>query len=160
VNRLQIYYQLNKERLKAQARARYATKREEIRQKLNEYGRKNRVAAKERLQKWRKDNPDKAKEQSRRYYANSVARRAHVKLETAYRRAAIANRKCICCTNIMFRTVYAASELVGGEVDHIKAIALGGKHCVKNLQILSVEEHKEKTKRDLAECRRLRAAAK
>jgi 5-methylcytosine-specific restriction endonuclease McrA len=50
--------------------------------------------------------------------------------------------------------------LVCGEVDHVIALALGGTHCVKNLQILSVEEHKEKTRRDRAEIRRQHAAAK
>jgi len=153
----QTYYQKNKVRLKERSNRRYAEKREEIRVTQNAYARSHRHEAQERQRTWREVHPEEYKEQARRGYATSAKRRAQIKLHTARRRAV---SKCTCCTAEQFRAVYWAAELVGGEVDHVRALALGGIHCVKNLQILSVEAHKEKTKSDLAKCRRLHATAK
>jgi 5-methylcytosine-specific restriction endonuclease McrA len=47
----------------------------------------------------------------------------------------------------------------GAEVDHKTPLNLGGRHCAKNLQALTYEEHKEKTRRDqtlIADARRKR----
>jgi 5-methylcytosine-specific restriction endonuclease McrA len=155
---VESYYARNKERLKAKANARYKEKRLEIRVKQNEYARAHRAEAQARQQAWRVANPEKYREQARRLYAASPKRRAGIKMATARRRSAGA--KCNCCSTKQIRIVYEAAELIGGEVDHILAFSLGGKHCVKNLQILDVEQHKEKTKRDLAEARRRHATAK
>jgi hypothetical protein len=152
------YYQRNKNQLKAKSAERYKEKRKEIRTAQNEYGRKNRPLLTAQQQKWRDVNHEKYLEGVRRRYKNNPNVRAQVKQHTARRRAS--ELKCTCCTKGHFRTVYDAAELIGGEVDHILALALGGLHCTKNLQILSVGEHKEKTKLDLAECRRQRAAKK
>jgi hypothetical protein len=152
------YYERNKERLKVKSNARYKLKRTEIRIKQNIYAREHREEANARQRAWRATNPQKYHEQARRLYAKSAVRRAGVKLSVARRRSP--GLKCHCCTSAQFKVVYKAAELIGGEVDHVLALALGGLHCVKNLQILSVEQHKEKTKQDLAECRRRHAAAK
>ena len=56
--------------------------------------------------------------------------------------------RCRCCSAKDIRIVYAAAALVGYEVDHIVALANGGKHCCKNLQLLTLAAHKEKTKQD------------
>jgi hypothetical protein len=62
-------------------------------------------------------------------------------------------RHCECCTIAQFIEVYRQAALVSGEVDHIRALALGGKHCVHNLQILTLAEHRLKTDADMREIR-------
>ena len=42
----------------------------------------------------------------------------------------------------------------GWEVDHIVPLCAGGADRVENLQWLTVHEHRRKTKRDVARCRR------
>lgn len=44
----------------------------------------------------------------------------------------------------------------GYEVDHIIPLCAGGPDTPENMQLLSVEEHKRKTKRDIQWCRCLR----
>lgn len=149
------YYQRHKTRLKAKSNARYHAKKQEIRAQQNAYAREHRKEAQDRQQVWRAANPERYRAQARDLYAKSPARRATIKLYNARRRSP--GLKCSCCSADLFRPVYYAAELINGEVDHVLALSLGGIHCVKNLQILSREEHKEKTKRDLTAARRLRA---
>ena len=60
---------------------------------------------------------------------------------------------CDCCDFQDFFPIYAEATLRGGhEVDHRKPRHQGGLHCLKNLQILTKEAHKEKTKRE-QQCR-------
>lgn len=44
------------------------------------------------------------------------------------------------------------------EVDHIKALCLGGLDDVENMQWLTVAEHRRKTREDVAACRLARRA--
>lgn len=44
----------------------------------------------------------------------------------------------------------------GWQVDHIIALVCGGRDSVDNLQWLSVEAHKAKTREDIKNCRRKR----
>jgi len=44
----------------------------------------------------------------------------------------------------------------GYEVDHVIQLCAGGPDAVDNMQWLTVEEHKAKTKREAGLCRRLR----
>lgn len=46
----------------------------------------------------------------------------------------------------------------GWEVDHRQALVCGGRDEVGNLQWLTVEEHRKKTRREVRECRRRRPA--
>ena len=67
----------------------------------------------------------------------------------ARKRAKKHQATCTCCTPKMFKEFYACVGK-GYEVDHIKALALGGSHCMSNLQVLSKTEHKIKTRADMA----------
>ena len=60
------------------------------------------------------------------------------------------NQTCSCCAKEDFDRIYREAQEKGYEVDHIEPLGLGGLHCLSNLQILSVEDHKEKTKKDIA----------
>lgn len=46
----------------------------------------------------------------------------------------------------------------GYQVDHVKPLCLGGLDDVENMQWLSVEEHRKKTREDVAVCRLARRA--
>jgi hypothetical protein len=90
-------------------------------------------------------DPERAKARSRVY------KRAHPEYgreDNAKRRAALRAARCECCTRKDLRRVYLVAELVCYEVDHVIALANGGKHCCKNLQLLSPEAHREKTKHE------------
>jgi 5-methylcytosine-specific restriction endonuclease McrA len=64
-------------------------------------------------------------------------------------RERLRGRACECCFGIDFQEIYQRAEMQGAHVDHIVALALGGKHCAKNLQILSIEQHLIKTAADM-----------
>lgn len=66
------------------------------------------------------------------------------------------NQRCSCCSKEAIAEIYVKAKANGGQVDHIIPVSLGGAHCLKNLQILTVAEHKEKTARD----KRIIAAAR
>ena len=104
---------------------------------------------------WRAAHPDKVREMSARWRAKSLPRRM---ANNALRRARKRQQACTCCKPSEIVALYVAARLTGCEVDHVLALALGGRHCLKNLQILTKEAHKEKTKRDrllIAQVRRL-----
>lgn len=48
----------------------------------------------------------------------------------------------------------------GYEVDHIMPLCAGGKDSPENMQLLTREQHREKTRDDLRRCRKLRANGK
>jgi hypothetical protein len=70
----------------------------------------------------------------------------------ANRRAMEISQRCACCTNAEIRKVYDVAAFcgVGSHVDHRVQLALGGPHCSRNLEALTVEAHKEKTRLDSA----------
>jgi 5-methylcytosine-specific restriction endonuclease McrA len=76
----------------------------------------------------------------------------------AKRRALEISRACSCCTTKQISDEFYSFVNHGfTEIDHITPLALGGLHCRKNLQLLTVLEHKAKTKLDrtrIAEFRR------
>jgi len=53
---------------------------------------------------------------------------------------------------------YKAAQLLSAEVDHRTPLAMGGAHCLKNLQILSPAAHRAKTARDQHHIREWRKA--
>lgn len=55
----------------------------------------------------------------------------------------------MCCTEAQVADFYLRVA-VGFEVDHIAPLAQGGLHCLKNLQILTIEEHRVKTSAELS----------
>jgi 5-methylcytosine-specific restriction endonuclease McrA len=73
-----------------------------------------------------------------RYYAHSSIARAKKN-----------NALCDCCTIDQFIEIYRAAASLKWQVDHIKPYCRGGIHCCSNLQIISPEKHKIKTRNDL-----------
>lgn len=136
--------------------------------------RKWREAHSERLraikQRWQATNSDKAREYNQKWYAANreeaierarkwaAANREKVNAQTQRRRARERDAECGCCTFQDFQRIYDLARLAGFEVDHIEPIALGGKHCRHNLQLLTPDDHRTKTNSDLrriAEVKRL-----
>lgn len=74
----------------------------------------------------------------------------------AERRARKLSQACFCCTREQIAELYALATMLGDEVDHRVPLALGGLHCLSNLQVLTKAEHYLKTASDLAEIRRWR----
>ena len=65
----------------------------------------------------------------------------------ARRRERKITQACGCCVPAQIRALYERCP-VGHHVDHEIPLAIGGKHCLKNLQILSEPEHIKKTSDD------------
>ena len=63
----------------------------------------------------------------------------------AWQKAKQRNLLCSCCSQEDFLPIYAFAYKIGHEVDHRHPSHLGGKHCLKNLQPLTVEAHKAKS---------------
>lgn len=57
-------------------------------------------------------------------------------------------QRCSCCTLIEIKA-FLATKPQGRETDHILAIGLGGAHCLKNLQFLTLAAHKAKSAEDM-----------
>jgi hypothetical protein len=78
--------------------------------------------------------------------------KAHPECLAAYgaiRRASRMQQQCGCCSVKELAEQHVEAKMCGGEVDHRIALNLGGHHCTKNLQVLTIAAHKEKTAIDL-----------
>ena len=129
------YYQDNKDAHAARCKANYDAK-------PAEYAARNRASY--------LANKDARAAYQKKYRAKNVERTRVVKCAQQNRRRAYhLFQLCGCCTQDALRRVYEIAPLVNGEVDHKIALALGGHHCVKNLQVLSLEEHAKKTASDM-----------
>jgi 5-methylcytosine-specific restriction endonuclease McrA len=87
------------------------------------------------IAKWHKANPGRGN--------------AHL----AMSRAKQLGLKCSCCKTKDFFPIYRAANLIDREVDHRIPKHLGGLHCLKNLQILTKADHREKNQLELAALR-------
>lgn len=102
----------------------------------------NRAAAR----KWAHNNPDKvAKMQARWCRENPEKHNAG----NAQFRAQRVAQVCTCCTKKDLLVFYDTRWLGEFEVDHRVPLALGGLHCVRNLQALTPEQHRIKTNLDV-----------
>jgi hypothetical protein len=122
-----------------------------------EYQRRKRAADSKWRRKWneyraawmaadRIKDPDKYRLRSNAWWrANRETKYAAVNARRALKRG----QRCECCSAAALRAIYKAAALLRAEVDHRKPLAIGGKHCCKNLQILSPAAHRAKTARDL-----------
>lgn len=81
---------------------------------------------------------------------------AKINAYNAARRAIKRNQLCDCCASKDIRALYAWARKLGCEIDHRRALRLGGLHCLKNLDVLTPEDHKAKTKQDAAQIALLR----
>jgi 5-methylcytosine-specific restriction endonuclease McrA len=107
------------------------------------------TCAKARFQRWRGKNLDRVKA-ARRAWAreNPTQARGLKNHSLMLQRARLRGNLCACCQPQQLLIVYKIAALMGAEVDHVVPIAAGGLHCRKNLQLLSTEDHREKTKTD------------
>jgi 5-methylcytosine-specific restriction endonuclease McrA len=107
-----------------------------------------------RRKRLRHAGPDLEKRRAyMREYNKQQRKLPHVRaLRNSADRRRVARKKgllCACCASIDFKMIYAAAKILHAEVDHRIPLALGGLHCLTNLQILTIDEHKTKTRRDL-----------
>ena len=105
----------------------------------------NPASAKAAQRKYRAKIVDKIREDNRAWWQSNPEK---VKGYNARRRARRLGQLCSCCTAADFEALYSLAEPWIHEVDHIVPLAAGGKHCTKNLQVLTVEQHKIKTRTD------------
>jgi 5-methylcytosine-specific restriction endonuclease McrA len=128
------------------------------------------------MRQWKRKNPEKVNATNARYRANNPGlnaryikasrernpavdnasrvkyrqtHQANRKANGAYRRAMKFHQTCNCCTREDVQQLFTLAHMISGHVDHIVPLALGGHHCGKNLQVLTVAAHREKTRRDL-----------
>lgn len=89
-------------------------------------------------------------EQKRRYHRSEYHRNPEPYIRRAQLREGKMKKdqRCKCCTNKQLAAVYRFAKMLGCEVDHRVPLAVGGMHCVENLQCLTEEEHAAKTEND------------
>lgn len=149
------WYEANLEKHRAATASWQRANPEKVREKSARWYAANRERVLAKRTGWRAANPEKARA------ADAARRRAYPEKINALnqrRRARKQNALCDCCTSADFQSVYDLARLAGFEVDHIEPLALGGKHCRRNLQLMTPEAHKAKTasdKRRIAEVRQL-----
>jgi hypothetical protein len=142
----------NRERVKAYDAKRYAENREREKARQAKRYAENPEREKARQAKWQRDNPERVNANSAKWRAAHPGKKNAL---TAKRRALKRAQTCTCCTPQQFADVYVQANKLGREVDHTKPLALGGLHCVKNLEGLTPAIHRFKT----AECDIPRIAA-
>ena len=79
---------------------------------------------------WKKAHPERARD---------IALRG-VNRRRARKQAAL----CECCAPVSFRFIYLQARGLKMEVDHVQPLAKGGKHCLRNLQLLDLTENRRK----------------
>lgn len=122
------------------------------------------------VRRWRHANPEHIRKyQAAWMAANTASRkltysayrknnRQKVNATNSRRRARQMGQLCVCCTSKDIEALYLVCP-EGSEVDHRVALALGGRHCLNNLQILTEAQHLKKTAKDIRACAALRKAA-
>lgn len=136
-----------KPRDKARDRANAIAWRKAHPERVKEAGRRYYAKNRERViasaKEWRKAHPERARELDRR---GLKRRSGYYTAKAKERRARRGAQRCSCCRPCEIARFYADAHALGLEVDHQVAIALGGKHCLKNLKALAPAEHAWKTK--------------
>jgi HNH endonuclease len=123
------------EKERARNRADYRKHRAKRIATVNRWRARNKV----RLRRWHRDY-------MRRNWKRIYERNKAIYIEGAQRRARnLARALCKCCSNTARVRIYALAQVQRKEVDHRKPLALGGKHCCKNLQLLTPAAHRKKT---------------
>ena len=104
---------------------------------------------------WRAANLEKARALDRARY-QSLARKEAAKatrrrwgkanrlkrlLERRHRIAVQKGATCDCCAPISFKFIYLQARSLKMHVDHVHPLAKGGKHCLRNLQLLEPIEN-------------------
>jgi 5-methylcytosine-specific restriction endonuclease McrA len=117
--------------------------------KCAKYKAANPDKAKAAVRLWQKAHPERQRAATRRWIAAhpqeqaAAARswrrrnRAVIAAHAARRRAKHAAQACGCCQPWSFRFIYAQARALGMHVDHVKPLARGGLHCLRNMQLLA-----------------------
>jgi 5-methylcytosine-specific restriction endonuclease McrA len=74
------------------------------------------------------------------YYRNKAAVMANVRRRQARQKAAL----CTCCAPAAFKFIYLRARRLKMEVDHVRPLSKGGKHCLHNLQFLTQHDNRVK----------------
>ena len=91
--------------------------------------------------RWTEANRDRVNAQALAWYRrNKTAVLVNVRKRQARMKAAL----CDCCATISFKFIYLQAKSLGMEVDHKRPLSKGGKHCLRNLQLL--ERHDNRVK--------------
>jgi 5-methylcytosine-specific restriction endonuclease McrA len=123
---LKKYAKDNKARINERSRARYAADSKKV------------LAAKK---KWRLANSDRKKAINRAWRLANPARDTAT---LARRRARKLAQTCGCCAPWSLKFIYAQGRALGMHVDHVKPLAKGGLHCLKNMQLLAPSDNQRK----------------
>jgi 5-methylcytosine-specific restriction endonuclease McrA len=149
---MKAYYALNKERIIAYAKIRYASKGEEIKAKNREYGaiyRENEIN-KDRISSYQKSHYEAHKAEKAAYgKAYNLANR-HIYRARDAKRYATKLHATPSWSNLEDISVFYAQCPKGSEVDHIcplKGKNVSGLHVLDNLQYLTTEENRRKGNR-------------
>ena len=78
---------------------------------------------------------------SRKWYSQNQA--THVS-RVRIRELRKAGALCACCAPISFKFIYLQARSLKMHVDHVQPLAKGGKHCLRNLQLLDPIENRRK----------------
>jgi HNH endonuclease len=168
------YAQDNRARINKRKRAWYVANREKLRAANNKWKAENTAkiqaanaayyaANTEKVHvannKWRAANPERVKatgaawriaNRERKKAQNRAWRLANPARDTATlarRRARKLAQTCGCCAPWSFKFIYAQGRALGMHVDHVKPLAKGGLHCLKNMQLLSPLDNQRKSAR-------------
>ena len=124
----------NRERINAQSRAWYHRNKASVRAKHAERNR-------ERSREWAAANREYAAAKSRRWRKENPEHRNYLNARTRARKRAAT---CACCAPISFRFIYLQALGLKMDVDHVQPLAKGGKHCLRNLQLLDPIKNRRK----------------
>jgi hypothetical protein len=115
----------------------------------------NRETLNAKLRNWHTVNPDKSRawdmaHPDRRRAISRNWKTAHPEqraIDGGRRRGRQRNQTCGCCAPWSFKFIYAQGRSLGMHVDHVKPLAKGGLHCLKNMQLLSPLDNQRKSAR-------------
>jgi 5-methylcytosine-specific restriction endonuclease McrA len=100
--------------------------REKERVRASAWAAANRERARAKTKAWRKANPE---------HHNALVARTRGRVRAA---------ACSCCVPWTFKFIYAQARALRMHVDHIKPLAKGGLHCLRNLQLLEPIDNQRK----------------
>lgn len=141
----------------AYALTRAARERQRRKRDQRRYRQKHKARLNEYRREYWRQRPEKQAARVHAWIRRNPERYRSLTRAAANRRRAALSVRCGCCTDADFVAFYHRCPR-GHQVDHVLALALGGAHCIANLQYLTVAQHREKTRRDRALIRAARKA--
>jgi len=160
--RSRTYYAANRDQVRERARARHMANPEKLRERKRAYYAANRQNILDSHLAWRTANTDKVRQMAAAYRAANreqvqnrsqewrIANPGAASAIVSKRRAFKLAQRCTCCTDADIKKIYDIAALCGSgsHVDHKIQLSLGGRHCIKNLEAMTVDAHIEKSKLD------------